>query len=86
MSRYADGPDPCDCRAFAGSAMVGPEPVLDIPGVRRPPTRTDVPQRAPNLVSRAARAAGLDPDEVALIRPQLPGQGSLLDLLDGDAS
>jgi hypothetical protein len=33
-----------------------------------------------------ARAAGLDPDEVALIRPQLPGQGSLLDLLDGDAS
>jgi site-specific DNA-methyltransferase (cytosine-N4-specific) len=33
-----------------------------------------------------ARAAGLDPDEVAAIRPQLPGQGSLLDLLDGDAS
>lgn len=32
-----------------------------------------------------ARAAGLDPDAVAAIRPQLPGQESLLDLL-GDAS
>ena len=33
-----------------------------------------------------ARAAGLDPDAVAQITPQLPGQESLLDLLDGTAS
>lgn len=33
-----------------------------------------------------ARAAGLDPDAVAAVRPQLPGQESLLDLLDGTAS
>lgn len=34
-----------------------------------------------------ARAAGLDPDAVAAIRPELPGQANLLDLLDdGTAS
>ena len=33
-----------------------------------------------------ARASGLDPDAVAAVRPQLPGQESLLDLLDGGAA
>jgi DNA modification methylase len=31
-----------------------------------------------------ARAAGLDPDAVTAIKPQLPGQGSLLDLFEED--
>lgn len=33
-----------------------------------------------------ARAAGLDPDQVAAIKPQLPGQESLLDLLGGEVA
>lgn len=33
-----------------------------------------------------ARAAGLDPDQVAAIKPELPGQVDLLELLDGEAS
>lgn len=33
-----------------------------------------------------ARAAGLNPDDISAIRPELPGQESLLDLIDGDAS
>jgi hypothetical protein len=33
-----------------------------------------------------ARAAGLDPDAVSAIKMELPGQESLLDLFDGEAS
>ncbi len=33
-----------------------------------------------------ARAAGLDPDAVAKVAPQLPGQVDMLDLLDGEAA
>jgi hypothetical protein len=33
-----------------------------------------------------ARAAGLDPDAVAAIRPEIPGQSDLFDLFDGEAS
>jgi DNA modification methylase len=55
-------------------------------GVDLNPDYLRIAQWRANDPKERARAAGLDPDQVAAIRPQLPGQGSLLDLLGGEAS